>query len=149
VRASGIYERLLPFAGPRRILAQALTLFLVVIAWVFFRAVNLDAALVMLGSLFGAPGAAAMEPAFGIEAPLALILAAAAIALFAPNVIELFHADRPVLALDRANAIRTPPLLNRLAWRPSPAWGLWLGAIASVATLAILGWQSEFLYFQF
>jgi D-alanyl-lipoteichoic acid acyltransferase DltB (MBOAT superfamily) len=149
VRATGLYERLLPFALPRRLVAQSVTLFLVVIAWVFFRAADLQAALTMLGSMFGLVGGAPVEPTFGIDAPLELVLAAGALALLAPNVIELFAGEHAVLALDRANPVRTPKPLDRLAWGPGLGWGLFLGTVASVAVLAILGWQSEFLYFQF
>jgi alginate O-acetyltransferase complex protein AlgI len=148
VRASGLYERLLPFAWPRRLLAQAVTLFLVVIAWVFFRAADLDDAVRMLQSMSGV-GAAGGEVSFGISEPLVLILAAGAVALLAPNVIDLFARFSPVLALERPNPRRLPPLLDRLRWRVAPGWGLATGSVAACGVLAILGWQSEFLYFQF
>jgi len=78
-----------------------------------------------------------------------LIVAAGAIALLAPNVIDMFADFRPVLENARANPRRGLPLLDRLRWRATPAWGLATGALAAFAVLAILGWQSEFLYFQF
>jgi hypothetical protein len=147
---SGLYERLLPFALPRRILAQAFTLFLVVIAWVFFRAANLEAAILMLQSMFNAAGTVPVAAAFGVDNAVALIAGAAAIALFAPNVIDIFARFHPVLALDRPNERQTPQfLLARLKWRPSAAWGLATGTLAACGALAILGWRSEFLYFQF
>jgi D-alanyl-lipoteichoic acid acyltransferase DltB (MBOAT superfamily) len=147
VRASGLYERLLPHAGSRLILAQAVTLLLVVIAWVFFRAADLDAALLMLQSMAGAAGLG--DAPFGIDQPAVLVAAAGVVALAAPNVIDLFAPFHPVLAADRPNARRLPPPFGRLRWRATLSWGLGTGAIASCAVLAILGWQSEFLYFQF
>jgi D-alanyl-lipoteichoic acid acyltransferase DltB (MBOAT superfamily) len=148
IRISGLYEKLLPFAWPRRIVAQALTLFLVVIAWVFFRAADLDSAVHMLQSMFGAGGAA--SAVFGIDQPVALIVAASIVAVFAPNVIDIFALIGPVLEIDRPNARRTAALLlGWLRWRPTPGWGLATGTIAAIGALAILGWRSEFLYFQF
>jgi alginate O-acetyltransferase complex protein AlgI len=147
VRDSGLYEKVLPFAWPRRILAQAVTLFLVVIAWVFFRAADVHAAFSMLESMFGM-GAGA-DVAFGISKPLVLVIATGAIALLAPNVIDLFARFQPVLAFDRLNPRRMPPLLDRLKWRASPSWGFATGTVAVTGVIAILGWQSEFLYFQF
>jgi hypothetical protein len=78
-----------------------------------------------------------------------LIVATGAIALLAPNVIDLFGRFQPVLALDRPNARRLPPLLDRLRWRVSAGWGVATGTVAVAGVIAILGWQSEFLYFQF
>jgi D-alanyl-lipoteichoic acid acyltransferase DltB (MBOAT superfamily) len=146
VASSGLYEKLLPFAWPRQILSQAATLLLVVIAWVFFRAADLGSALRMLESMFGAGG---IDAAFGVSKPLALILATGAIALLAPNVIDLFARFNPVLALDRPNPRRNLPLLNRLHWTASAGWGLATGSVAVAGVVAILGWQAEFLYFQF
>jgi D-alanyl-lipoteichoic acid acyltransferase DltB (MBOAT superfamily) len=148
VRASGLYERLVPFAWPRRIIAQTTTLFLIVIAWVFFRALDFHAAILMLESMFGAGGAGA-EVAFGISKPVVLVAAASAVALFAPNVIDIFAPYHPVLDNDRPNARRVLPPLDRIRWRAGLGWGLVTGAVASCAVVAILGWQSEFLYFQF
>lgn len=147
VRATGLYEKLVPFALPRRIVAQAVTLFLVVIAWVFFRAADIHSAFRMLESMFGL-GAGA-EVAFGVAKPLLLVIATGALALLAPNVIDLFAPYQPVLALDRPNARRLPPLLDRLRWRATTGWGLATGTVATAGVIAILGWQSEFLYFQF
>ena len=148
VRASGLYEKLVPYYWPRRILAQAITLFLIVIAWVFFRAADFQAAALMLKSMFGMAGAHS-HIKFGISKAVVLVITAAVVALFAPNVIDIFAPYRPVLDNERQNARRVLPPLNRIRWSAGLGWGLLTGAIASCATLAILGWQSEFLYFQF
>jgi D-alanyl-lipoteichoic acid acyltransferase DltB (MBOAT superfamily) len=150
IRMSGWYEKLLPFALPRRIVAQAFTLFLIMIAWVFFRAADLDAAVLMLKGMFGASGGGTSPAAFGIDHPIALVAATAVIALFAPNVVDIFARFHPTLELDRPNERRTPQfLLGLLRWHPGAAWGLATGAVAACGVLAILGWQAEFLYFQF
>jgi D-alanyl-lipoteichoic acid acyltransferase DltB (MBOAT superfamily) len=148
VRASGLYERLLPYEWPRRTLAQATTLFLIVIAWVFFRAADLHAAIIMLKSMFGAAGKGA-DVTFGISHAPLLVAAAGVVALLAPNIIDIFAPYHPVLDNERPNARRILPPLNRIRWKAGLGWGLATGAIASFGVLAILGWQSEFLYFQF
>jgi len=148
VRATGFYEKLVPYYWPRRILAQATTLFLIVIAWVFFRAVDFQAAVLMLKSMFGMAGAQA-DIKFGISKAVVLVITAGVVALFAPNVIDIFVPYHPVLDNERKNARRLLPPLDRIRWSAGLGWGLLTGAIASCATLAILGWQSEFLYFQF
>lgn len=148
VRASGLYEKLLPYEWPRRILAQATTLFLIVIAWVFFRAADFHAAILMLKSMFGVAGKGG-DVAFGISHAVLLVAAAAVIALFAPNVLDIFAPYHPVLDNERPNARRILPPLDRIRWKAGLGWGLATGVIASFGVLAILGWQSEFLYFQF
>jgi hypothetical protein len=121
-----------------------------VIAWVFFRAADLTAAALMLRSMFGAGDAGAAPAAFGVDNPVELIAAGAVLALFAPNVIDIFARFGPALKVDRPNERRTAQrLLARLQWRPTAGWGLATGTLAAVGALAILGWHSEFLYFQF
>jgi hypothetical protein len=146
-RASSFYEKLLPFAWPRRLLAQGITLFLVVIAWVFFRAADIHSAFRMLESMFGL--GAGCEVTYGVSNPLLLVIATGVIALLAPNVIDIFAGFQPALALDRQNPRRLLSLLDRVRWRASPGWGLATGTVAGVGVVAILGWQPEFLYFQF
>jgi D-alanyl-lipoteichoic acid acyltransferase DltB (MBOAT superfamily) len=149
VRRSGAYERLVPFALPRRLIAQTVTLLLVVVAWVFFRATGFAAAGSMLAAMFGLHSAADAGVAFEIDRPWLLVLAAGAVALLAPNVIDMFAAWQPVLAVERANQRRLLPGIRHVQWKPTLAWGLAVGAWMSLGALAILGWQSEFLYFQF
>jgi D-alanyl-lipoteichoic acid acyltransferase DltB (MBOAT superfamily) len=148
VRQSGLFARILPLELPRRLIGQAVTLLLVVIAWVFFRATDFASAWHMLTGMFSG-GRDAVEVAFGVDKPWPVVIAAAVLALFAPNVIDLFAPFHPVLEVDRPNPRRLLFPLGRLQWKPGLAWGLVAGAWLSLGALAILGWQSEFLYFQF
>jgi D-alanyl-lipoteichoic acid acyltransferase DltB (MBOAT superfamily) len=148
LRQSGLFARILPVAMLRALVGQAVTLLLVVIAWVFFRATDFPAAWAMLTGMFSG-GAGIADVAFGIDRPWTLVIAAGAVALLAPNVIDLFAPWHPVLEVDRPNPRRLPFALGRLQWKPGLVWGLIAGAWLSLGVLAILGWQSEFLYFQF
>jgi D-alanyl-lipoteichoic acid acyltransferase DltB (MBOAT superfamily) len=121
-----------PFAG------WALTLFAVIIAWVFFRATTLDGAGNMLAGMGGMNGfdpnvlgAFLADPRlWGIGSPI--VAAVAAVAL--PNSMwmiaraEKFLTDRRWLATIGAGAI---------------------AGVASVLALIFIGAQNEFLYFQF
>jgi D-alanyl-lipoteichoic acid acyltransferase DltB (MBOAT superfamily) len=146
---SGGFERLIPAPALRQAVGQCITLLLVVIAWVFFRAANFGAAGTMLAGMFGLGAGAQSDIAFGVDRPWILVLVTGAVALFAPNVIDMFAAWRPVLVVERPNPRRVPFPLGRIGWRPTLVWGLIVGGWLSLGTLAILGWQSEFLYFQF
>jgi len=148
LRQSGLFERILPVAFLRSLIGQAVTLFLVVIAWVFFRATDFAAASAMLTGIFSG-GADPVEVVFGVDRPWALVIAAGLLALVAPNVIDLFAPWHPVLEVGRPNPRRLLFRLARLQWKPGVAWGLIAGVWLSLGLLAILGWQSEFLYFQF
>lgn len=138
-----------PWAAKLRTLSGwLLTMLAVVVAWVFFRAADLATAMAILASMAGltteAPGAFDDLVSDG----LLLLVATATIALFMPNVADIFRRYRPVLApsidLRRINAV-----LRRFQWRPRGWVGVATGAIAGLGLIAILGWRSEFLYFQF
>jgi alginate O-acetyltransferase complex protein AlgI len=138
-------------------LSWAITLFAVVIAWVFFRARTITGAWNMLASLFGLGGAGATYEPTGIlrimdlpilVGPERLLLIgggmvgfAFAIALFLPNVSQIFSyreyrrsPEHPAFVLER--------------WRPNAAWAL-LTALALSTSLFGMWQRMEFLYFQF
>jgi D-alanyl-lipoteichoic acid acyltransferase DltB (MBOAT superfamily) len=149
VRRSGLYDRLIPFDVPRRVIGQGVTLLLVVVAWVFFRASSFGAAGSMLSAMLGFGAGASPDDLFEINRPWLLVAAAGAVALFAPNVIDMFAPWWPVLPVEKSNPRRFIFSMQWVQWRPTWVWGLIVGAWMSLGTLAILGWQSEFLYFQF
>ncbi|MGH6926895.1 MAG: hypothetical protein ACREEV_01160, partial [Dongiaceae bacterium] len=132
----------------RRIAGWLVTMVAVAIAWVFFRAADLPTALAMLQSMAGlqqqAPGAFDDVVSDGLP----LIIGTALIAFLMPNVVDIFRRYRPVLspgiALRRLNVG-----LRMVQWRPRSWVGVGVGALAGCGLIAILGWQSEFLYFQF
>jgi hypothetical protein len=120
----------------------------VVVAWVFFRAADLPTALAILRSMAGlqaeAPGA--FEDL--VHGGLPLLIGTGLIAVLMPNVVDIFRRYRPAL-LPAMPLRRLPVGLRALQWRPRPWMGVAVGALAGCGLIAILGWQSEFLYFQF
>jgi D-alanyl-lipoteichoic acid acyltransferase DltB (MBOAT superfamily) len=148
-----------------RVAAQALTLLAVIVAWVFFRAQSLDAALSMLASMSGLHGIslpvslAPHLPASVVQSltavglhfdgfgstyagplPVVLIAALMGACLWLPNSQEWLEA-RP-----SANGTSAPT--PRLGWAPRPLFAAALGLAAAWCILNF-GRLSEFLYFQF
>ena len=142
-----------------RAVAWALTFLVVVIAWVPFRAADLDTTGRMLAGMAGLNGVA-LPAAIGSRLPQlaelgvafdlgggtrfvaawAWIVALFLVARFAPNTQEIMGRFEPALDHDGSSA--------RRGWRPTRGWAL---ASASIAVLGVLSLAqvSEFLYFQF
>jgi alginate O-acetyltransferase complex protein AlgI len=142
--------------GPAgRWLSCTVTLFAVVIAWVFFRARTLAGADAMLAGLFGFAGAGAVYESPGIlqmmdlpilvgEERLLLIGTGAvamvsAVALLLPNVPQIFG---------YREYRRSPEQSAFVRWQPSAAWAL-VTALALASSLFGMWQRLEFLYFQF
>ena len=131
-------------------LASWVTTFLAVaMAWVFFRAPNLDVALRILGTMAEPLGSLTVLPApsaiindstalagqfsrrvFAIVA----VGGAIAVSFFGPNSQEI---------IGLAGRRRT-----RMAWRPVPRWGVAVGFLGTLSLVALQS-DSPFLYFQF
>jgi hypothetical protein len=136
-------------------LSWAITLFGVVIAWVFFRAKTMTGAWKMLGSLFGLDGASAAYKPTGVlrimDLPIVVgpelllligggtVALAFAIALFLPNVSQIFG---------YREYRRSPEKYRFVRWRPNAAWALFT-ALALSSSLFGMWQRLEFLYFQF
>src|ERR1700688_1791728 len=136
-------------------LSWAVTFFAVVIAWVFFRARTAAGAWQMLGGLFGFEAGSSAYVSPGIlrlmdlpvlvgEERLLLIgggavAVALAIALFLPNVPQIFGYREYRRAPEKASLLR---------WRPNAAWAL-VSALALAISLFGMWQRLEFLYFQF
>ncbi|KIL97738.1 putative poly(beta-D-mannuronate) O-acetylase [Paramagnetospirillum magnetotacticum MS-1] len=120
------------FGWPGRLCAQALTFAAVVVAWVFFRAADMDAALRVLRGMAGWNGAG-VSPG---TVPAAIILVAAVIAFLLPNANRIVGICGPL------------PRWRILVWQISPAWAAF-GAGALVAALMAMQRPSAFLYFNF
>lgn len=133
-------------AGLGRWLARLLTFCAVVVAWVFFRAESLAAALSMLEGMAGMNGFARHEAHWGGGEELKWLLLMFIVAWGLPNVQQLLHRYRP--AIETYPGEIAPPRWRRLIWQPSVGWAL-LTAVLSVAALINLSRASEFLYYQF
>lgn len=154
-RALGVEPRNLPGWAP---FAQLVTFVAVVVAWVFFRAANLDAALAMLGAMGGVSGASSAA-CTGADASLSGCLnggaaeAAWIAALFLvcwifPNTQELLASHRPGLVSPGYRHIVPGKAALNFAWRPTLAWMAVVAAIGIYAVLCISKF-SEFIYFLF
>jgi alginate O-acetyltransferase complex protein AlgI len=153
--ASDVLAKELPAKRLAQGLSWAITFFAVVLAWVFFRARTAAGAWQMLGSLFGLEAGSSAYASPGIlrlmdlpilvgEQRLLLIgggavALALAIALFLPNVPQIFGYREYRRAPEKAGLLR---------WRPTGAWALVLAFALAISLFGM--WQRlEFLYFQF
>lgn len=142
--------------------ARALTLTLVLAAWVPFRAADLSTTLAIWASMAGLDGAGARWPtappfpvlaASGrllgwsptLPAVLAVLAAGLMIVLAAPNTQTLFRDWSPGLTSRGYESGIAP---RRAAWRPSPAQAALVGLALGLCLLK-LNDVSEFIYFQF
>jgi alginate O-acetyltransferase complex protein AlgI len=145
--------------------AWALTLLAVMFSWVFFRAGSLDAAWLLIKSMVGLngidlprtlaqplgtlfDGSVRVDGFFpNIDANwyLAMILSlmAAVLALFGPNVFDLFQG-----ALQGRMNSRVPYRGTAIVWKSNGLWAGFAGAMFAYCLLS-LNEPSEFLYFQF
>jgi len=149
-----------PFSLPTWV-GRVLTLAAVMVAWVFFRAESFQSASAIVWAMAGGNGipvpssVAGMLAAAGISIPanvglfphgaldgkgLVMIAALAGVALFAPNVMQLFSAFQPT--------IEQPKVPVRLSWRPAPAVAVGIGVMFAAAITMLAG-ESPFLYFRF
>ena len=152
-----------------------MTFVAVVVGWVFFRASDFDAALLILAGMAGFNGVSipnaifvALGPladvlrGFGIESHLGQgrqfvftylwVAALMLVALFMPNTQQIMRRYRPVLQRHRtpegAGITAGNVVTRRLIWRPTLAWAAIIGLVAALGLLALTS-VSEFLYFQF
>ena len=128
-----------------------ITMLCVMAAWVYFRADTIHTAHSVLASLAGLNG-------FGLKTPnlpdlpldgWPVILIAGLVATLAPNSTEIFRRYAPTLKLVTLSRRTLGRWEKHLEWRPVAWWALAAGLVSTAGAVAILGWQSEFLYFQF
>lgn len=153
--------------------ARLLTFLVVVLAWVFFRAENMDTALQMLRSMMGLNGLPlplSLKPALGDLAPVLESYGIAFTGTFSNNVVRNPAGAIILLGLlfvvvwvipPTAHLLRTfdenktwlPRIVPELGassrpWRPSLLWSLTLG-VAFAWCVFSLSRVSEFIYFNF
>ena len=156
-------------------LSWSITFLAVVVGWVFFRAVDMDAALTMLHAMCGFNGIAIPNAiAARLGAPWEILQSMGfttylgggsqfvntwlwvcfllPMALLMPNTQQFMEKASPALGLIQSadnNEIRPfHTLQSRLRWQLSPLWAVFIAALAIIGTLALTR-VSEFLYFQF
>jgi len=119
-----------------------LTFLAVMIAWVFFRATNLEAAIAFLACMSGGAGFD------GVAAPRDLLLIAGGLFVVwrLPNTQQLMWHARPVLGEKISPPNRA--LQRRLCWQPSVIRAIGL-ALLAVLCLMQMGRGTTFIYYQF
>jgi hypothetical protein len=135
-------------------LARAITFLAVVVAWVFFRAADMDAALTMLNAMAGGNGIAAPGslPQFASDSSLSTASVGLGVAClllllawFAPNTQQITGYVGPEGAYGSGV---TEPGPATLRWKASWRWAIFIG-ILFAASLMLMSRVSEFIYFQF
>jgi alginate O-acetyltransferase complex protein AlgI len=134
--------RCLP-SGLRRGTAIALTFAAVGLAWIFFRAADLGAAMRMLEGIIGLADPTGTVPLVAGDRLATLrYLAGAAIVFLLPN-------SQTLIEPERQRGAGEPSLPQvPLAWRGNLGWGVALGALAALS-VATFSQVSEFLYWRF
>ncbi len=129
------------------------TFFAVVIAWVVFRAENMNAAIGIIKAMCGANGfSLSPSPSPVIPSAKTVLLAFCLIIWLAPNTQQWMILYNPALTQPRA---KTPfswcnNLWQKLQWRPGKAFGIIIGVLAFIVLKTVFDApQSEFLYFNF
>jgi len=169
------WRKLFPVIEPsrlRKLFGWIVTMLVVVIAWVPFRAESLDGAMAVLGAMVGSNGFALPEAylahlnrlaglgdqlqaqgwVFGdtklfkgikeVSALLLLIL----IATLLPNTQQFMRRYRPALETYHGEIQRLR--YRWLEWRPTLGWVVFIVCLSSIS-ISMLSRASEFLYFQF
>lgn len=146
-----------------RLLGIALTFYMVVVAWVFFRADTVPAALNLIKGMLGFNGLRlpsswqtyfpggetrlnavfAGPEAFVGPLPLNWLPWLLSIVWLLPNTQEFMSKHRPALKVV-SSSLDAP----RATWQPHAGWAIVLSLLAAVAVMKI-STVSEFLYFQF
>ncbi len=135
-------------------MAWGLTMLMVVIAWVFFRAETFNGAIIMLQAMFtiSSDGLIGKTPELIANAQWLPIVffSLFVICAFFPNSLEITRKYQPVLS-SMKEVTRPHFFAKRIAWRPSSAWGLCIMSIGVVALIQIyrLNGLTEFIYFNF
>ncbi|MGB5961676.1 MAG: MBOAT family protein [Coleofasciculaceae cyanobacterium] len=132
-----------------RILSCFLTFIAVVIAWVFFRAENINVALAILETMSGSKGISLASPTIPSTKTLTLILLITI--WFTPNTQQFLMQHQPALTEPIATSSKWGNrLLQKLQWQPTKSLGIVLGILAFAAIKTLLAApHSKFLYFNF
>lgn len=123
------------------LISWALTFTAVLVAWVFFRAPDINSAWAVLAGMAGMNGVSTITD---LEFPAYAILAVSiAIALGMPNTNQLF-----LSADDSGIANKSSFSLIDVSWKANRRWGVAVGLILALSVLSI-GKAKDFIYAQF
>ena len=128
---------------------RILTFVAVVVAWVFFRAPDMETAFSILHAMSGMNGITLAPGALGTTyraGELAWLAALLAFVWILPNTYQLMDRFPPALPAAEQSAVARP--LRWLQWRPTWAWAAAFSVLAIASVLAISR-ESAFLYYQF
>jgi D-alanyl-lipoteichoic acid acyltransferase DltB (MBOAT superfamily) len=120
--------------------AWLITFLSVAVAWVFFRAADVDTAFTVLNGMAGANGLGRL-PADAIAVPVGLLL----FALVMPNTQQIMNYEPPHGTYGAHQARPVPTLLQ---WKAAVPWAAYTG-LAFCLCLMFMTQISEFIYFQF
>ncbi len=133
-------------------LGWLLTMSVVIVGLVFFRAQDVTTAMMILYAMVGAGPDVAGGWAAGLDAPVviysdavAIITLLAAVALMMPNTQQIMY--RHNISSDPADYDELR-LSKWLLWRPSPRWAATCGVVIALA-LGLATGKTEFIYYQF
>jgi D-alanyl-lipoteichoic acid acyltransferase DltB (MBOAT superfamily) len=129
------------------------TFLAVVVAWVFFKAENMNAAIAMLQTMTGANGfSLSASPSSVVPSIKSILLIFGLLVWLLPNTQQWLIRYNPALT----NPMTETPfswdknLWKNLQWQPSRVLGLLLGVLTFIGVKLLLDApQSEFLYFNF
>lgn len=122
------------------LLGFGLTFGAVVVAWVFFRAADVNAALVMLTAMTQGNAASLTSVNAEYALPVGMLL----VAWFAPNTQEITGYFGPEGKYGEGQK----PRPVRLRWKPDMRWAIITGFLFAASVMS-LSHVSEFIYFQF
>jgi D-alanyl-lipoteichoic acid acyltransferase DltB (MBOAT superfamily) len=131
--------------------ARGLTFLLVALAWIFFRAESLGAAMNILTSLTGVHGFMSNWSRVHMNTGWVTVGFLLPFVWLLPNSHQLLARFQPTLEYlvgDRNVVHAEPRWFSRFLWQPRRAWAL---AVAMLAVASVLGLSriSEFIYWQF
>ena len=168
-------RRFMPISSNANIMKMILTYLFVTVAWVPFRATDLNSTIIYFKALFGFQGLAlptflypyiseyliwlgiesikfksvgfihVMNMGYHIYGVIPLLVGLVIVFRF-PNVYNIFRRYQPVFSSRRQDLV--PARLKFLIWRPNLLWSF-IVFFAFVAAITLQGKPNEFLYFQF
>lgn len=132
-----------------RVLGCIVTFLAVVVAWVFFRAENMDAAFRMLKAMVGANG---ISFATSLEIGKRMLLLLPIVVWFTPNTQQWMEKFSPTL--EQSEKKSALPMRDRwwekLHWQPNTTFGILVGILIFISLQTLIAApKSEFLYFNF